>query len=154
MNWKIRFFIIVLFEIFFVRGIAQIIGLKFILVEGPNGKSLGAVRNMTQDPYGYMWFAAQGAKCIYKYDGNRYTVFRHEDNNPNSLGGVNIGSVYADNTGKIWIGMSEGLDEFNPTTGIFKHYRHLPNDPGSLGGGLSVTPVLKDRRQDLGWYRK
>ena len=93
-----------------------------------------------------MWFAAQGAKCIYKYDGNRYTAFRHEDNNPNSLGGVNIGSVYADNTGKIWIGMGEGLDEFNPATGIFKHYRHIANDPGSLGGGLSITPVLKDRQ--------
>ena len=26
-------------------------------------------------------------------------IFRHDDANPNSLGGVNIDSVYADNTG-------------------------------------------------------
>ncbi len=146
MKWRIRVFFIVLSQVFFYQCIAQSNGLKFNLVEGPNGKSLGAVRNMTQDPYGYMWFAAQGAKCIYRYDGIRYRIFRHDDNNPNSLGGVDIGSVYADNTGMIWIGMGEGLDKYNPATGIFKHYRHIPNDSTSLISGLDVTPVLKDRQ--------
>ena len=33
----------------------------------------------------------------------------------------------------IWIG-GKGLDQYNPVTGIFKHYRHVQNDPGSLAG--------------------
>jgi len=126
--------------------------LNFTLVKGPNGKGLGKIRNMSQDPYGYMWFAGEGegASCVYRYDGNRFLTFRHEDANPNSLGGVGINSVYADNSGVIWIGLNEGLDEFNPANGIFKHYRHVSNDPSSLGGGVGPNgPILRDRRGRL-----
>ena len=146
MGRKVNFLFIFLSQVLFHYSNAQTGELKFNLVEGPAGKSLGDVRNMTQDPFGYMWFSAQGAKCIYRYDGNRYAIFRHDDANPNSLGGVNIGSVYADDSGNIWIGMGEGLDQYDPATGIFKHYRHIPNDSTSLISGLSVTPVLKDRK--------
>jgi hypothetical protein len=32
--------------------------------------------------------------------------------------GVGVNSVFADNAGMIWIGMSDaGLDQFNPATG-------------------------------------
>ncbi len=56
--------------------------------------------------------------------------FRHDQANPTSLGGTNLETVYSDNsTGMIWIGLSMGLDQFNPLTGIFKHYRHVANDP-------------------------
>jgi signal transduction histidine kinase/ligand-binding sensor domain-containing protein len=146
MKEKIRILFLILSMAFLYKSNAQSPGLKFNLVEGPGGKSLGAVRSMSQDLHGYMWFAAQGAKCVYRYDGNRYTVFRHDDTNPNSLGGVNINSVYADKNGTIWIGMGEGLDQYDPGTGIFKHYRHITNDPGSLIGGTGMAPVLKDRR--------
>ena len=151
MKGKIAISGIVLFQVIFHYAIAQTNDLKFNLVQGPNGKPLGRVRNMTQDPHGYMWFSAQRGKCIYRYDGNRFTVFRHDDTNPNSLGGTGVNSVYADNTGLIWIGLGDGLDQYNPATGIFKHYRHVPNDPGSLesGGTLNVAPVLKDRQGRL-----
>ena len=39
---------------FLRMGQAQEDALKFFLVEGPNGKPLGKIRNMTQDPSGYM----------------------------------------------------------------------------------------------------
>jgi ligand-binding sensor domain-containing protein len=93
-----------------------------------------------------MWFAAGTAKCIYRYDGNRFTTFRHNDTDSNSLGGTSIKSVYADITGMIWIGMGPGLDRFNPETGIFKHYRHLPNDTFSISISGDVMPILKDRQ--------
>jgi len=139
------------------NGAAQNNDLKFNLVEGPDGKLPGKIRNMTQDPNGYMWFASEGDECIYRYDGNKITVFKHDNKNPNSLGGIGVNSVYADNAGMIWIGLSTGLDQFNPATGIFKHYRHIPNDPGSIDG--NVVPVIKDRQNrlwagtDKGLYR-
>ena len=71
-------------------GIAQNTDLKFNLVEGPNGKPLGKINAITQDPHGYMWFLAQEEKCLYRYDGNRMISFRHDDANPNSLGGTNL----------------------------------------------------------------
>src|SRR6476646_8264362 len=55
---------------FFYCG-AQNTDLKFNLVEGPNGKRLGNITAITEDPYGYMWFSGQSAQCLYRYDGNR-----------------------------------------------------------------------------------
>ena len=129
-------------------GVAQNSELKFNLVEGPNGKSLGKIRNMTQDPHGYMWLSGEGGKCIYRFDGSKFTFYKHDDANPSSLGGISINSVYADSSGVIWIGFNDaGLDEFNPATGIFKHYRPSKNDAGSVSG--AVTPILRDHQKRL-----
>ncbi len=38
-----------------------------------------------------------------------------------------------------------GLDQYNPATGIFKHYRHVQNDSGSLSIGI-VTVILRDHQ--------
>jgi len=128
-------------------GEAQDHELTFHKINGPNGKSIGKIRNITQDPYGYMWFSGEGADCIYRYDGIRIISFRHDATNPNSLGGVFINEVYADAQGIIWIGMNEGLDRFDPATGIFQHFRNDPNDSSSLSG--RVDPVLKDSQGRL-----
>ncbi len=134
----------------FIRiGYTQENPLKFFLVEGPGGKPLGKIRNITQDPHGYMWFAGEGGKCIYRYDGIRMTVFRHEESNLNSLGGQFVRSIYADASGIIWIGMNEGLDRFDPSTGVFQHFRNDPDDPTSLSA--SVTPIIEDR-QGRHWF--
>ena len=138
---------IIFLQLLAYSAIGQNNELKFNLVEGPNGKPLGKINGITQDPHGYMWFAGQDEKCLYSYDGNRMISFRHDDANPNSLGGTNLETVCADDSGMIWVGFGEpgGLDEYNPATGIFKHYRNIPNDPGSLSGDL-VSIILRDHQ--------
>ena len=76
--------VIILLQLFAHPGKAQNNELKFTLVEGPNGKPLGNITAITQDPHGYMWFSGQNAECLYRYDGNRMISFRHDDANPNS----------------------------------------------------------------------
>src|SRR4029077_13139576 len=105
---------------FFFIGQAQNNEIKFNLVEGDNGKALGQINAITQDPHGYMWFSGQGKNCLYRYDGTRMTAFTHDSLNPNSLAGaIHTETVYADNKGLIWIGFFfGGLDQYNPETGI------------------------------------
>src|SRR4030095_11729554 len=146
MSIKITITGIIFFLVIFHNGAAQNNDFKFNLVTGPNEKPLGQIRTITQDPLGYMWFAAEAGKCIYRYDGNRFTIFRQNDNDSNSLGGTSIKSVYADVTGMIWVGMHTGLDQLNPATGIFKHFRHNPNDPGTINVSGDLMPILKDRQ--------
>ena len=52
MSGKTQTLLIILSQVLFHVGIAQTGGLKFNLVEGPNGKTLGGVRNMTS---GSLW---------------------------------------------------------------------------------------------------
>ena len=74
---------ILLLQITFHEAAAQNNDLKFNLVEGPNGKLLNNITAITQDLFGYMWFSGQTAECLYRYDGNRMIIYRHDDANPN-----------------------------------------------------------------------
>ena len=141
--------VVLFLQLFFHVGFSQNDTLNFIQLNGPEGKPFGHVRNITQDKYGHLWFSAQAAKCIYRYDGSRFTIFRQDPNNSNSLGGTQINSVYADDEGFIWIGMGTGLDQYNPATGIFKHYRVDKKDPSGISGGATENPVLKDSKGRL-----
>ncbi len=140
---------VILFQIVVQFGKAQNNDIKFNLVENNKGETLQKITGITQDPHGYMWFAGQGAECLYQYDGTRLISFRNDPLNPNSPGGTNLETVYADDSGMIWMGFKEkGMDQYNPATGIFKHYRNEPNDPGSLSNN-TVNVILRDHKGKL-----
>ncbi len=142
---KIAIMVFFFFHVLAHNAIAQNNEIKFNLVEGNNGEPIGNITCITQDPYGYMWLSGQQARCLYRYDGNRMVTFRHDSLNANSLGGTYLETVYVDGTGMVWVGFDVGLDRFNPATGIFTHYRNLPNDPESLSPGM-VNVILRDHK--------
>lgn len=136
-----------LLQLFLSPLTAQVNDIRFIKIEGINGAPLGKITGITQDPYGYMWFCGQGDHCIYRYDGHRMISFRQDTSKSNSLGMTSLEKIYADESGMIWIG-GDGLDQYNPATQTFKHYRHDKNDPGSLIDN-GITAILKDSQGRL-----
>ena len=62
MKFKITITAIILLLVILQHGTAQNNDLKFNLVEGPNGKPLGNINAITQDPHGYMWFCGAERK--------------------------------------------------------------------------------------------
>jgi signal transduction histidine kinase/ligand-binding sensor domain-containing protein len=149
MKGIIQICFLIFLQISFHTGIAQNTGIRFNLVEGINGKPLGKITAITQDPHGYMWFAGQDAQCLYRYDGSRWVIYKRDNLNPNTLGGNSPETVFADDKGLVWIGYGgDGVDQLNPATGIFKHYRHLQNDGGSLCSN-TVSVVFGDRQGRL-----
>ena len=145
MKEKFLIAVFILFHAFPLGILAQSAEIKFNLVEGNNGERLGQINSITQDPHGYMWFSGQGAKCIYRYDGVRMIAYK-----PDSLklkspipGENRLETVYADTNGMIWVGFYEGMELFNPATGIFKPFVHDSSDPGSLSAGI-ISAILRD----------
>ncbi|MDB4904369.1 MAG: hypothetical protein JWQ63_3650 [Mucilaginibacter sp.] len=117
--------------------------IHFTTVNPPKDQPWSGILDMTQDPQGYLWFAAFNG--LYKYDGHQYTFYQHESSNPNSLAFSRTESVFADKNGIIWIGTyGAGLDRFDPTKNTFTHYRHQPNNTSSLGCD-TVTAIIQDR---------
>jgi signal transduction histidine kinase/ligand-binding sensor domain-containing protein len=147
---KFSFVLLIFTSVFFYSIHAQNTEIKFNLVEGDNGKPLGQINSITQDPNGYMWFSGQGKNCLYRYDGTRMIAFTHDSLNPNSLSGAfSMETVYADNKGLIWIGFGGGgMDQFNPETRIFKHFVNDSTDPASLSAGM-VSVILRDHLDRL-----
>jgi signal transduction histidine kinase/ligand-binding sensor domain-containing protein len=128
---------------------SQMHDIKFNLISGKNGNSLGKINGIAQDPSGYMWFADQTQKCITRYNGYSMVSYRNDPLNDNSLGGTNLEWIISDASGIIWVGFNgSGLDRFDPEKGHFTHFRHHPNDSGSLSND-TVAVILKDRGGNL-----
>ena len=126
---------------------AQNTPIEFTLVKGPEGKPTGKITSITQDRYGYLWIAGQSEHTLYKYDGSNWWGFGIDNANPDALKATTLEIIYADNAGMIWVG-GNGLDQLNPATGKFRHYRNQENDPGSLSSN-DVVAILKDRQGRL-----
>jgi signal transduction histidine kinase/ligand-binding sensor domain-containing protein/DNA-binding response OmpR family regulator len=137
---SLRYFVVILMFHLPITALSQEVRIEFNKMSGESGEPLGKINAIGQDPSGYMWFAGQGEKCLYRYDGTRWRSYRHDILDSTALGVVDIETLHADNLGKIWIG-GNGLTEFDPKTGIFKHYK----SPGMA----SVNVILRDRKKRL-----
>ncbi|AKD04052.1 sensor histidine kinase [Pontibacter korlensis] len=108
---------------------------------------LGLIAGITQDKQGFLWLATHSG--LYRYDGYTLTTYNNQRFEVNSLADNRLESIQADRNGTIWIGFwAAGLDNYNPKTGKFTHYRHNPHDPKSLSDDL-VTAILQDRQGNV-----
>ena len=86
---------------------------------------------VAQDHDGAMWFGTKGG--IARFDGLHFEVFRHIEDDPDSLYNNGISALFVDRQGMIWAaGLDAGLNRYNPATGKFTHWGHDPADPRSL----------------------
>ena len=143
MNIKIYGFVAILLLIAACAS-AQTNAIKFNLVQGPDGRPLGKINAIAQDANGYIWLAGQGEKCLYRYDGTRWTVYRNDLSNPATMGVTYVETICIDLQGNIWIG-GEGLDRFNPNTGVFEHFHEFAIDPTKATSNF-VGALLADSK--------
>ncbi len=64
-----------------------------------------SVEAIVQDRDGYLWIATRGG--LVRHEGQRLRVLRHDPEDPTSLPGNNIMSLYAASEGAIWAGVSD-----------------------------------------------
>jgi signal transduction histidine kinase/ligand-binding sensor domain-containing protein/ActR/RegA family two-component response regulator len=99
---------------------------------------------IAQDHEGAMWFGTKSG--IARFDGVHFQVFRHIENDPDSLyNNDNISALMVDRQDMVWIGgLNCGLNRYDRKTGKFTHWGHDPNNPGSLSSdgvwAIAQTP--------------
>ncbi|MFV1981882.1 MAG: two-component regulator propeller domain-containing protein, partial [Rhodothermia bacterium] len=97
------------------------------------------VWRLSQDPANpsIIWVPTIGAG-LFRFDvrTKRFTRYRADESNPNSLTEDAVISVFTDRSGVVWTaGQTLGASRFNPASVSFAHYRAgAPNDPVSLPG--------------------
>jgi signal transduction histidine kinase/ligand-binding sensor domain-containing protein/DNA-binding response OmpR family regulator len=120
--------------------------LEFELIS-PEGALGTFVTGIAQDRQGFIWIAAgdniYAGSGLYKYDGYRTTIYRHDATDSTSLSHERLECLYVDREGILWVGTWGGLNRFDPIEERFIHYRTDPGDPGSLSHD-AVTVVLED----------
>ena len=117
--------------------------IEFETLSLEHGLSQSSVLSITQDEMGFMWFATEDG--LNKYDGYKFTILRHDPDDPNSLSHTWILSLLRDRSGILWIGtFHEGLNRYDPQKEEFTHYFMDPDDPNSLSHNI-VRTIYEDR---------
>lgn len=79
----------------------------------------------------------------------QFVVYRHDPNDPGSLGNDIVWAVLEDSVGTLWFGtFGSGLDRFDREAEHFTHFRHDPADPGSLSDDI-ILKLYQDRSGTL-----
>jgi len=108
------------------------------------GLSQTTVNAIYQDQKGFIWLGTSDG--LNKYDGYSFTVYKHDPNDPNSLTGNQIRSIYEapSEPGILWIGtVNSGLVRLDRETGIFTSYEPNANNPYGIQHA-TITAILED----------
>ena len=89
----------------------------------PISISSDLISGITEDRNGNVWVATTGGG-LNKYDPikNGFSTFFAKPSELNSLFSDDIYSIFASDSGRIWIGYENAFSSLNITTGEFKHY--------------------------------
>jgi signal transduction histidine kinase/ligand-binding sensor domain-containing protein/DNA-binding response OmpR family regulator len=125
---------------------AQYKALKFSSLTIEKGLSQSDVKCIIKDHTGYMWFATDDG--LNRYDGYKFTVYRHNSKDSHSLPSNNITTVFEDKAGNIWIGSGGGLSLYDKNTESFSTLVSDKNDDSTLTGS-EVTTIFEDSRNNI-----
>lgn len=101
---------------------AQTANVKFIHIGSNDGLSQNTVRYTFQDKKGFIWLGTMDG--LNKYDGYKFTIYKKDASNPNSLSSNDIKAIAEDSSSKLWLATWEGgVNVFDPKSNQFTHYR-------------------------------
>jgi signal transduction histidine kinase/ligand-binding sensor domain-containing protein len=108
--------------------------------------ALGIVNRIVQDNQGFVWFGFYHG--LMRYDGYQFREFVQGPEDPNSISGANIRALFKDHTGKLWIGSSQSLDQYDPVKGSF---RRFPTSSGNACGTIGIVRDITEDRNGTIW---
>ena len=83
--------------------------------------SSSLINQIYQDRNGFIWIATEDG--LNRYDGAKFTIYKHEPNNEHSLAHNFVRTVFEDSKGHLLIGTYIGIHMIRPRTILL----HLPN---------------------------
>jgi signal transduction histidine kinase/ligand-binding sensor domain-containing protein len=110
--------------------------------DDPNSLSTDSLFSIVIDDHNNLWISVNPLnKGLIKFDINnkRFINYKHSVSDINSIGSDNVGYMCKGKSGKIWMSVdSSRIDEFDPATGNFNHYR--------LGINFNVNSMIEDEQ--------
>jgi signal transduction histidine kinase/ligand-binding sensor domain-containing protein/CheY-like chemotaxis protein len=87
--------------------------------------------SILKDSKGFMWFGTGSG--LSRYDGQNFKNYRHNEDDPGSIGGNRINDIVEDKNGILWIAtLRGGLNKYDPEKDIFTSYPLVFDDTLSL----------------------
>ncbi|SEJ21400.1 Signal transduction histidine kinase [Dyadobacter sp. SG02] len=132
--------VVLLYILCFQYVLAQEFAPRFRRLTTDHGLSQSHVSAILKGRRGFMWFATEDG--LNRYDGYKYTHYKHDPANPASIHDSFVLSLLEDELGKLWVGTSTGLDRYNRETDSFTHYPHPRRS-------LAINTIFRDSHNRL-----
>ncbi len=94
------------------------------------------VIDIEEDSRGYLYIGTPSGLHIFDPGSREFVIYRNEPANEKSIVSERIRDILIENDTSIWIGTQNGLDRFNPETGIFTHYNERSGLSDNVINGL------------------
>ena len=107
-----------------------------------DGLSHNEIRLIRKARNGMLWLGTQNG--LSSFDGYRFTVYKSDRNNPNSICSDKIYALEASTTGNIWVGTTVGLCKLDPATGISQLFPDTFAIKNNLANSF-INYLLEDR---------
>lgn len=106
------------------------------------GLSQSSVITIHQDTLGQIWMGTRDG--LNKYDGTRFTVFRTDPYNQNTISNNDILAIEEDKNAKLWIGTYNGLNYYDPVDNIFKRFFHSKKNNSICNNTIWCVKEIKN----------
>ncbi|MDQ6843216.1 MAG: response regulator [Bacteroidota bacterium] len=144
---KACFLLLSLLLLHSLESAAQSRNLKFEHLQTDVGLSQSNVICVLQDSRSFMWFGTRDG--LNKYDGYKFTVYRNDPKNKNSISNNYIPAIIESKNGDLWIATwGGGLNHFNREKGTFNCYKHDAGQPASIAANF-ITALREDTNGNI-----
>ena len=143
----LNFLVVLIACLFPCKSFSQKNILQFDHLGTVDGLSQSNVLCILQDSRGLMWFGT--ADGLNKYDGYKFTVYKHYPGNAQTIAGNHITDIEEDSNGDLWIAtLGGGISRYDRKKERFTNYRFHYD---SLSGIMSdfVTSIQQDSKGKL-----
>ena len=109
------------------------------------------VHAVTQTSDGVLWVGTMEGLNRLDRETGRFTRYRHDPQDPQSLGSDAVQQILEDSAGRLWVSTFRvGLEQFDRQTGkVVARYQHDPDDPTTIDATNRISEIYEDRTGSL-----
>ena len=145
-----EYIFLIIFFCFLKVSYGQQANLYFKKINTQNGLSHNKVNCIIQDQRGFIWMGTDDG--LNRFDGQYFTSFRHQPNNPSTISGNIITDLLEDEQGKIWIATADGgltkYDHRLKPAEQFKQFTNIPGDTTTIPINI-INALIQDKMNHL-----
>jgi len=103
---------------------------------------------IAEDREGLIWIGTADGVNSYNKRTGKFTQYKHNPNDHNSLSNNRVCAIFISKKGLIWIGTEDGLNCYDKTTDRFYCYKHDFNNLNSLSNSC-IQAIAEDKEGNL-----
>jgi ligand-binding sensor domain-containing protein/signal transduction histidine kinase len=142
-----RYIILSFLQLLWQVSFSQQKSIKFDHLDINSGLSQNNIICILQDSRGFMWFGTRDG--LNKYDGYRFTIYKNDINDTESISNNFITSIVEDSGGIIWVATrGGGLNRYDRDKNRFTRFKNDPADPNTISSDF-LSGLLSDKEGNL-----